>query len=91
MNSSISRWVTGGASKAFLDATIRTASIKSSGGAFLSRRPLTPARNAPKMYSSRSRAVFDFAGMPFLTDFLRDDVGDVKWVRFSGRLSPRVD
>ncbi|MFT4037291.1 MAG: serine hydrolase domain-containing protein [Thermomicrobiales bacterium] len=35
------------------------------------------------------RAVFDMAGVPFLTDFVRDDAGEVAWVRFSGRMAPR--
>ena len=36
------------------------------------------------------RAVFDFAGAPFLTDFVRDDAGKVAWIRFSGRMAPRI-
>lgn len=36
------------------------------------------------------RAVFDMAGVPFLTDFVRDDAGAVAWARFSGRMAPRT-
>lgn len=50
-----------------------------------------PDGSGPLVLVEADRAVFDFAGMPFLTDFLRDDAGNVNWVRFSGRLSPRVD
>jgi hypothetical protein len=64
------------------------------GGLFLdvtiNGEPL-PDGSGPLVMVDADRAVFDFAGMPFLTDFLRDDAGKVNWVRFSGRLSPRVD
>lgn len=36
-------------------------------------------------------AIFEIAGMPLYTDFVRDDAGNVSWIRFSGRLSARVD
>ena len=51
------RRVTDGASSASPAATTRTASTSSSGGAFLSRKPLAPARSASKTYSSRSKVV----------------------------------
>ncbi len=50
-----------------------------------------PDGSGPLIMVDEDRAVFDFAGMPFLTDFLRDDTGEVSWIRFSGRLSPRAD
>lgn len=50
-----------------------------------------PDGAGPLVMVDEDRAVFDFAGMPFLTDFLRDDDGTVNWIRFSGRLSPRVN
>jgi hypothetical protein len=28
--------------------------------------------------------------MAMLTDFVRDDAGDVAWLRFSSRLAPRL-
>lgn len=64
------------------------------GGLFLAvtinGEPL-PDGSGPLVMVDVDRAVFDFAGMPFLTDFLRDDAGQVNWGRFSGRLSPRVN
>ena len=50
-----------------------------------------PDGSGPLVLVATDRAVFDFAGMPFLTDFLRDDAGNVKWIRFSGRISARAD
>jgi CubicO group peptidase (beta-lactamase class C family) len=50
-----------------------------------------PDGSGPLVMVEPDRAVFDFAGMPFLTDFVRDDTGAVSWIRFSGRLSPRAD
>ena len=50
-----------------------------------------PDGSGPLVMVDDDRAVFDFAGMPFLTDFLRDDAGHVAWIRFSGRLSPRAE
>jgi len=43
------RRVTEGASNALPSAMTRTASIKSSGGAFFRIKPLAPARNASKI------------------------------------------
>jgi hypothetical protein len=50
-----------------------------------------PDGSGPLVMVERDRAVFEFAGVPFLTDFVRDDAGEVSWIRFSGRLSPRAD
>ena len=56
-NCSMIRRVTDGASSASPSATTRTACSSSSGGAFLSRKPLAPACSASKTYSSRSNVV----------------------------------
>ena len=56
-NSSMSRRVTDGASRASPAATTRTASTRSSAGVSLSRKPLAPARSAANTYSSRSKVV----------------------------------
>ena len=57
VNSSMSRRVTAGASSASPAATTRIASSRSAGRVSLSRKPLAPARSAPKTYSSRSNVV----------------------------------
>ena len=56
----------------------------------LNGEPL-PDGSGPLMMVGPDRAVFEFAGVPFLTDFVRDDTGEASWIRFSGRLSPRAD
>ena len=49
-----------------------------------------PDCTGPLPIVATDRAVFDFAGAPFLTDFVRDDAGEVAWIRFSGRLAPVI-
>lgn len=55
----------------------------------LNGRPLANG-SGPLMMVAPDRAVFDFAEGLILTDFARDDRGEVNWVRFSGRLLPRI-
>ena len=49
-----------------------------------------PGGSGPLPMVAEDRAIFDFQGATFLTDFVRDDTGTVSWVRFSGRLAPRL-
>jgi CubicO group peptidase (beta-lactamase class C family) len=34
-------------------------------------------------------ALHDYMGVPVYTDFIRDDAGNVAWIRFLGRMTPR--
>ena len=56
-NSLMSRRVTSGAMRPWPRATVRTASISTSGSADLRRKPAAPARSASKTTSSRSKVV----------------------------------
>lgn len=49
-----------------------------------------PGGSGPLPLVAADRGLFDFDGAPFLTDFVRDDAGEVGWIRFSGRLAPRT-
>jgi CubicO group peptidase (beta-lactamase class C family) len=50
-----------------------------------------PGGSGPLPMVGTDRGAFDFDGITFLTDFLRDDAGKVGWIRFSGRMGPRLD
>jgi CubicO group peptidase (beta-lactamase class C family) len=45
---------------------------------------------APLRFVGPDLAALEFQGLPVLTDFVREDAGEVAWVRFVGRLTPRV-
>ncbi len=48
-----------------------------------------PGGSGPLPLVGEDRAAFDLAGQTFLTDFVRDDAGQVAWIRVTGRLAPR--
>ena len=50
----------------------------------------TPALEGPLTIVGEDLAAFDVGGLLSLSDFVRDDAGAVAWLRFSGRLYPRV-
>lgn len=50
-----------------------------------------PDGSGPLPLVAVDRAAFDLAGITYLTDFVRDDAGQVGWVRFSGRLARRLE
>jgi CubicO group peptidase (beta-lactamase class C family) len=49
-----------------------------------------PGGAGPLPLVAADRAMFDFDGFTFLTDFVRDDTGKVAWLRFSSRMGPRL-
>jgi CubicO group peptidase (beta-lactamase class C family) len=49
-----------------------------------------PGAAGPLPLVAEDRAAFEFFGMAMLTDFVRDDAGEVAWLRFSSRLAPRL-
>jgi len=51
-------------------------------------RPL-PGLSGPLPLVGADRATFALEGFQLLTDFVRDDAGEVAWIRFSSRLAPR--
>lgn len=50
-----------------------------------------PGYSGPLMLIAEDRAAFNLFGATLLTDFVRDDAGEVAWLRFSSRLAPRVE
>ncbi|MFN8593669.1 MAG: serine hydrolase domain-containing protein [Thermomicrobiales bacterium] len=49
-----------------------------------------PTIESPLRFVAGDRARVEFLWLTALTDFVRDDVGKVAWVRFIGRLVPRT-
>ncbi len=49
-----------------------------------------PGGSGPLLLVAVDQAAFDLNGVTYLTDFVRDDAGQVGWVRFSGRLASRM-
>lgn len=52
--------------------------------------PAQPRVELPLRLTGEDQAIVDFMGLPVFVDFVRDDAGMVAWIRFVGRLVPRV-
>ena len=49
-----------------------------------------PDAGAPLNFIGDDLATVDYLGFPIFTDFVRDDAGDVAWIRYFGRMYPRA-
>jgi len=48
-----------------------------------------PEIASPLRFIADDLALHDYMGVPIYTDFVRDDAGNVAWIRFLGRMTPR--
>jgi hypothetical protein len=49
-----------------------------------------PGIESPIRFVGADRVASESMGLTLLSDFVRDDAGKVAWIRFAGRLAPRV-
>jgi CubicO group peptidase (beta-lactamase class C family) len=49
-----------------------------------------PAIDVPLSFVGDDLVILEYLGMTILSDFVRNDTGEIGWVRFSGRMAPRA-